>query len=234
MIASLNGVTPGGWVRYADLLQQAGADASSSTSTRSRPTCTRRRRASRTARCGSSARCTRRSRSRSRSRSGPYYTAFAHFAERLSEAGAAALVLFNRFLQPDIDLETLTVRPDLQLSTRDEMRLPSAVDRDPPGSCRCAARGDERRADDGRRAQAPARRRRRRDAGVAAPAPGPRPAHRADGRPHEWLTRQRVRVGRPAARQHEPGVVRQPARLRARAVRSRARRGGACPRAAGV
>jgi dihydroorotate dehydrogenase (fumarate) len=44
-------------------------------------------------------------------------------ARRLASAGADALVLFNRFYQPDIDLETLAVRPDLVLSTPAEMRL---------------------------------------------------------------------------------------------------------------
>jgi dihydroorotate dehydrogenase (fumarate) len=55
---------------------------------------------------------------------GPFYTAFAHTAARLAEAGADGLVLFNRFLQPDIDLETLAVAPALHLSTPVELRLP--------------------------------------------------------------------------------------------------------------
>ncbi len=55
---------------------------------------------------------------------GPYYSAFANTAARLADAGAAGLVLFNRFLQPDIDLETMTVTPQLHLSSNDEMQLP--------------------------------------------------------------------------------------------------------------
>ena len=55
---------------------------------------------------------------------GPFYSAFAHMARRLSEAGADGLVLFNRFLQPDIDLETLEVAPWLPLSSPVELRLP--------------------------------------------------------------------------------------------------------------
>jgi dihydroorotate dehydrogenase (fumarate) len=47
-----------------------------------------------------------------------------NLARRLEVAGADGLVLFNRFLQPDIDLESLTVRPNLVLSTSDELRLP--------------------------------------------------------------------------------------------------------------
>ncbi len=54
----------------------------------------------------------------------PYFTSLAHFANRLDEHGADALVLFNRFYQPDIDLETLDVVPDLVFSARHEMRLP--------------------------------------------------------------------------------------------------------------
>ncbi len=55
---------------------------------------------------------------------GPFYTALPNFASRLVEVGADGLVLFNRFMQPDIDLDALQVRPRLALSTPDEMRLP--------------------------------------------------------------------------------------------------------------
>jgi dihydroorotate dehydrogenase (fumarate) len=54
----------------------------------------------------------------------PYWSAFAHFAGQLVDAGAAGLVMFNRFYQPDIDLQTLQVEPHLVLSTSDELRLP--------------------------------------------------------------------------------------------------------------
>jgi dihydroorotate dehydrogenase (fumarate) len=54
----------------------------------------------------------------------PYYSAFAHFAEAAIAAGADGLVLFNRFYQPDLDLETLDVVPRLDLSHRWELRLP--------------------------------------------------------------------------------------------------------------
>lgn len=54
----------------------------------------------------------------------PYITSLAHFANRLDEHGADALVLFNRFYQPDINLESLEVIPDLVLSASHEMRLP--------------------------------------------------------------------------------------------------------------
>jgi dihydroorotate dehydrogenase (fumarate) len=54
----------------------------------------------------------------------PYFSATAHMAERLTHAGADALVLFNRFYQPDLDLENLEVVPRLVLSTSEELRLP--------------------------------------------------------------------------------------------------------------
>ncbi|HEX3657574.1 MAG TPA: dihydroorotate dehydrogenase-like protein [Pirellulales bacterium] len=54
----------------------------------------------------------------------PYFTALPSFARRLVEAGADGLILFNRFLQPDIDLDALKVSPHLALSTPDELRLP--------------------------------------------------------------------------------------------------------------
>ncbi|MCX7011039.1 MAG: dihydroorotate dehydrogenase-like protein [Candidatus Sumerlaeota bacterium] len=54
----------------------------------------------------------------------PYFTNVANMAKRLSQAGADALVLFNRFYQPDIDLESLEVRPNVLLSTAQAMRLP--------------------------------------------------------------------------------------------------------------
>jgi dihydroorotate dehydrogenase (fumarate) len=53
----------------------------------------------------------------------PYFSAFSNFAARLDDAGANALVLFNRFYQPDFDLENLEVVPDLELSTPSELRL---------------------------------------------------------------------------------------------------------------
>ncbi|MBK8012378.1 MAG: dihydroorotate dehydrogenase-like protein [Deltaproteobacteria bacterium] len=54
----------------------------------------------------------------------PFFSAPAHMSKRLVEAGANGLVLFNRFYQPDIDLEALKVRANVQLSTSSELRLP--------------------------------------------------------------------------------------------------------------
>jgi dihydroorotate dehydrogenase (fumarate) len=54
----------------------------------------------------------------------PFFSNFANMAKRLDTAGADGLVLFNRFYQPDIDLETLVVKPNILLSTPMAMRLP--------------------------------------------------------------------------------------------------------------
>jgi dihydroorotate dehydrogenase (fumarate) len=54
---------------------------------------------------------------------GPFFTAFANMAKRLDGAGADALVIFNRFYQPDFDLDTLEVVPKLMLSDSSELRL---------------------------------------------------------------------------------------------------------------
>lgn len=54
----------------------------------------------------------------------PFFSSTAHMARRLSDAGADGLVLFNRFYQPDFDLDEMEVLSDLQLSMPQEMRLP--------------------------------------------------------------------------------------------------------------
>ena len=54
---------------------------------------------------------------------GPFFSAFANMAARLDRAGADGLVLFNRFYQPDIDVETLTAGPSFELSRSSELRL---------------------------------------------------------------------------------------------------------------
>lgn len=55
---------------------------------------------------------------------GPWYTSFGHVARRVAAAGAGGLVLFNRFYQPDLDLDTLEVEPRIDLSEAWELRLP--------------------------------------------------------------------------------------------------------------
>jgi dihydroorotate dehydrogenase (fumarate) len=124
IIGSLNGVSRGGWVEYAQLIQQAGADAlelniymiptdldlfggaveqmyiDTVSAVRDKVSIPLAVKIS------------------------PYFSAMAHMAKVLQGAGANGLVLFNRFYQPDFDLEKLEVVPHLVLSTSDELRLP--------------------------------------------------------------------------------------------------------------
>ena len=124
VIASLNGVSTGGWVKYAKQIEEAGADAlelnvyyiptdPNLTGTEveqiymdvltdvktavSLPITLK---------------------------LNPYFSSMAHTARNLADAGAEGLVLFNRFYQPDLDLENLEVVPNLKLSTSTELRLP--------------------------------------------------------------------------------------------------------------
>ena len=53
----------------------------------------------------------------------PYYTAFAHVAQQLAEARVDGLVLFNRFVQPDVDVDAVEVAPGLELSRPEELRV---------------------------------------------------------------------------------------------------------------
>jgi dihydroorotate dehydrogenase (fumarate) len=124
VIASLNGVSRGGWVRYAARLEQAGADALELNIyyVSSRP--------------GSSAsevewhyldvvRSVRQAIGIPLAvKLSPYFSSLANLAGQLVEAGAGGLVLFNRFYQPDLDIETMQVRPALELSSSTELRLP--------------------------------------------------------------------------------------------------------------
>jgi dihydroorotate dehydrogenase (fumarate) len=124
VIASLNGSTMGGWINYARQIQEAGADAlelniyyiptdpaitaeqvetnyveilQAVKSVVTLPVAVK---------------------------LSPFFSNFAHVAKLLTDAGADGLVLFNRFYQPDIDLESLEVTPNLLLSTPMAMRLP--------------------------------------------------------------------------------------------------------------
>ena len=124
VIASLNGVSAGGWVRYARLCEDAGADAlelnvyAVETDPRHSAADVEERTLALVAQVREAVSLP------LAVKVGPFYSAFAHMAQRLSDAGADGLVLFNRFLQPDIDLETLEVAPWLPLSSPVELRLP--------------------------------------------------------------------------------------------------------------
>ncbi len=123
IIASLNGVTPGGWLDYAKQIVSAGADALELNIYYL---------ATDPDESGES--LEQRSAAMVRSvkqavpvplavKLSPFYTALPHFARQLESAGADALVLFNRFYQPDVDVETLEVTRHLELSTSAELLL---------------------------------------------------------------------------------------------------------------
>ncbi|HUF01192.1 MAG TPA: dihydroorotate dehydrogenase-like protein [Gaiellaceae bacterium] len=124
VFASLNGVSTGGWLAFARRCEEAGADALE-LNVYAVETGVGVSAAEVEERTLALVREVRRAVSIPLAvKVGPFYTAFAHMARRLSEAGADGLVLFNRFLQPDIDLESLAVSPTLELSTPAELRLP--------------------------------------------------------------------------------------------------------------
>jgi dihydroorotate dehydrogenase (fumarate) len=123
VIASLNGSSVGGWVRYARQMEDAGADAVElniyflpasfeiSSGQIEDDYCELLQAVKANVRVPVAVKL------------GPFFTSIPHLAYRLECAGASALVLFNRFYQPDFDLETLEATPNLRLSTSDELRL---------------------------------------------------------------------------------------------------------------
>jgi dihydroorotate dehydrogenase (fumarate) len=124
VIASLNGVTRGGWTRYAEMLADAGADAIELNVYRVAANVDETGRQVETETLELVEAVASASSVPIAVKLAPYYTAFASFARQLADAGADGLVLFNRFYQPDISLETLSVGPHLTLSTSEELRLP--------------------------------------------------------------------------------------------------------------
>jgi len=124
IIASLNGSSVGGWTEYAQQMQRAGADAIELNiyniptdldvpgAEVEKATLEILRAVKKKVTIPVAAKLS------------PFFSNFANMAKQLDGAGADALVLFNRFYQPDIDLESLEVRPNLLLSTPMAMRLP--------------------------------------------------------------------------------------------------------------
>jgi dihydroorotate dehydrogenase (fumarate) len=124
IIASLNGSTLGGWTKFATEIEKAGADAIECniyhiptdpylTSTEVEKTYVEIVRAVKKAVTIPVA-----------VKVGPFFSNFANMARQLDDAGADALVLFNRFYQPDIDLDALEIRPNVLLSSPQALRLP--------------------------------------------------------------------------------------------------------------
>jgi dihydroorotate dehydrogenase (fumarate) len=123
VIASLNGATDGGWLGYARLMENAGADAlelnvyalatdfTESGEMLERRTLHMLEAVKHSIGIPVAVKLS------------PFYTSLAYFARRLAERGADGLVIFNRFYQPDIDVETLEVAPTLRLSDSSELLL---------------------------------------------------------------------------------------------------------------
>jgi len=124
VIASLNGSSRGGWVQWAHRLQEAGADALELNvyTVAADPGMSGRTVEDRVVELVESVREA--VRIPLAVKLGPFYSSMPEMARRVVEAGADGLVLFNRFYQPDFDLETLEVVPRLVLSSSDELRLP--------------------------------------------------------------------------------------------------------------
>ncbi|MFN7950836.1 MAG: dihydroorotate dehydrogenase-like protein [bacterium] len=124
VIASLNGSHPGAWTQYARLMQEAGADAVE-LNLYTIPTDPERSAAEIEDDLLEVVRAVRAEiRIPLAVKLSPYFTSLAHVARRLVAAGADGLTLFNRFYQPDIDLEHLEVKPNVLLSTPQALRLP--------------------------------------------------------------------------------------------------------------
>jgi len=124
VIASLNGTTLGGWTDYARRLEQAGADGIELNiyQLAADPTVDARGVENRYLEVLEAVKKT--VGIPVALKIGPFFSALANFAVRLDKSGVDGLVLFNRFYQPDIDLEALQVVPNLAFSARHELRLP--------------------------------------------------------------------------------------------------------------
>jgi dihydroorotate dehydrogenase (fumarate) len=124
VMGSLNGVSTGGWIEYARKIQDAGADGLELNLyyLPTDPNLTSSQLEDNYVQLVSDIRAS--IEIPLAIKLAPYFTALPNFANRLVEAGANGLVLFNRFYQPDLDLDTLEVVPNLVLSNSDELRLP--------------------------------------------------------------------------------------------------------------
>ncbi|HIK56959.1 MAG TPA: dihydroorotate dehydrogenase-like protein [Synechococcales cyanobacterium M55_K2018_004] len=124
IIASLNGNTTGGWIEYARQIEQAGADAIE-LNIYSIPTDLDRSGADVEREYLEIVKAVRAAVTIPVAiKLSPYFTNMAYTAKQFADAGANGLTLFNRFYQPDIDIDELEVRPHVLLSTPQAMRLP--------------------------------------------------------------------------------------------------------------
>ena len=135
----------------------------------------------------------------------PFFSSLPNLAKQLEEVGADGLVIFNRFYQPDIDIEELDVIPNLRLSTADELRLRLRWLAILSGQVEHVAGSHRRRPQRRRRHQGRHERRPLGADGLGPAHPRARP-HRPHPRGHRLLAhRARVRVARADAGLPEPG-----------------------------
>lgn len=121
VIASLNGTQEGTWIEYAKLMEEAGADALE-LNLYFQPSSAEETAGEVEQRCVNIVRAVRAATKFPVAvKLSPYFTSMPAFAKRMEDAGAHALVLFNRFLQPDIDIYELEMAPRLRLSTSVEL-----------------------------------------------------------------------------------------------------------------
>jgi dihydroorotate dehydrogenase (fumarate) len=123
VIGSLNGVTRSGWLDIASQIDQAGADALELNVYRVSTDFDRSSDSLENETVDLVRATVERATIPVAVKLSPFYTSLPHFAERLVNAGAKGLILFNRFLQPGIDLSNLVVEPSLDLSTSAELPL---------------------------------------------------------------------------------------------------------------
>jgi dihydroorotate dehydrogenase (fumarate) len=144
VIGSLNGVGLGGWTKYAKLIEKAGADALElnifyiPTDSKETGLDIENRYIDIVKKVKSEIKIP------LAVKLNPFFSSLANMAVKLDQAGADGLVLFNRFLEPDIDLETLEINPKLEFSSATEMRLPlhwTAILYSKVNASLCAGRG---------------------------------------------------------------------------------------------
>jgi dihydroorotate dehydrogenase (fumarate) len=124
VIASLNGITPGGWTEYASKMEAAGADAlelnvyylPADIAMSGQEVEARYLDVLKSVRGAVKIPIA--------MKLSPFFSSIPHVAQRLSQNGADGLVLFNRFYQPDIDLDELDMKPEVELSNSYANRLP--------------------------------------------------------------------------------------------------------------
>jgi dihydroorotate dehydrogenase (fumarate) len=124
IIGSLNGISPGGWMTYAKKIEEAGADALElniyymATDIETTPQVVENIYLENLKAVKQSVKIP------VALKLSPYFSALANIIKRLDDADVDGLVLFNRFYQPDVDLNLLEVVPNLNLSSSAELRLP--------------------------------------------------------------------------------------------------------------